>query len=101
MSREGRSARIGRGSYLDHGSGRRGSDAWALVDHHDAATCEARFNDRLHAFADYWDFRPRAYAPYRAHTKGKDERGVAYVKKNAVASHSFLSWPAFEAHLDW
>lgn len=76
-------------------------NARALVEHHDAATREVRFNERLHAFADYWGFRPRACAPYRARTKGKDERGVGYVKKNAVAGHTFASWPAFEAHLDW
>ena len=76
-------------------------NARALVDHHDAATREVRFNERLHAFADYWGFRPRACAPYRARTKGKDERGVGYVKRNAIAGHSFISWAAFEAHLDW
>src|SRR6201996_158465 len=47
----------------------------ALVEHHDAATREVRFNARLHAFARYWGFVPRACAPYRARTKGKDERG--------------------------
>jgi transposase len=76
-------------------------NARSLVDHHDAATREVRFNERLHAFADYWGFRPRACAPYRARTKGKDERGVGYVKRNAVAGHAFISWAAFEAHLDW
>lgn len=44
-------------------------------------------------------FRPRACAPYRARTKGKDERGIGYVKKNAVAGRRFDSWAAFEAHL--
>ena len=39
----------------------------------------------LPAFASYWRFRPRACAPYRARTKGKDERGVGYVKSNAIA----------------
>ncbi|GAN82315.1 integrase [Acidocella aminolytica 101 = DSM 11237] len=53
-------------------------NARALVDRHDAATREVRFNDRLHAFARYWGFTPRACAPYRARTKGKDERGVGY-----------------------
>lgn len=72
----------------------------ALVEHHDAATREVRFNTRLHAFARYWGFTPRACAPYRARTKGKDERGVGYVKKNAVAGRRFASWAAFEAHLD-
>jgi transposase len=72
----------------------------ALVEHHDAATREVRFNGRLHAFARYWGFTPRACAPYRARTKGKDERGVGYVKKNAIAGRCFESWAALEAHLD-
>lgn len=76
-------------------------NARALVDHHDAATREVRFNERLLAFARYWGFTPRACAPYRARTKGKDERGVGYVKHNAVAGHAFASWAALEAHLAW
>lgn len=73
----------------------------ALVAHHDAATREVRFNARLHAFARYWGFRPRACAPYRARTKGKDERGVGYVKANALAGHRFASWAEMESHLAW
>ncbi|MBM7330545.1 IS21 family transposase [Agrobacterium sp. S2] len=75
-------------------------NARALVEHHDAATREVRFNDRFRSFARYWGFTPRACAPYRARTKGKDERGVGYVKRNAVAGRRFESWAAFEAHLD-
>ena len=75
-------------------------NAKALVEHHDAATREVRFNARLHAFARYWGFAPRACAPYRARTKGKDERGVGYVKRNAVAGRRFPSWGAFVAHLE-
>jgi transposase len=71
-----------------------------LVEHHDRATREVEFNTRLHSFADHWRFRPRACAPYRARTKGKDERGVGYVKKNAIAGRQFASWSAMEAHLD-
>jgi transposase len=71
----------------------------ALVLHHDPATREVRFHERLLAFASYWGFRPRACAPYRARTKGKDERSVGYVKRNAIAGRSFPSWEAFEAHL--
>lgn len=71
-----------------------------LVSRHDRATREVEFNARLHAFAQHWGFRPRACAPYRARTKGKDERGVGYVKKNAIAGRRFASWSAFEAHLD-
>jgi transposase len=76
-------------------------NARALVTLHDAATREVSFTVRLKAFADYWRFRPRACAPYRARTKGKDERGVGYVKRNAIAGHAFESWEALEAHLLW
>jgi transposase len=76
-------------------------NARAPVDYHDAATGEVRFNDRLQAFARYWRFDPHACAPYRARSKGKDERGVGYVKRNAIAGHDFISWAAMEGHLDW
>src|SRR5882724_7439839 len=76
-------------------------NARALVEHHDVATREVRFNERLRAFAQYWGFTPRACAPYRARTKGKDERGVGYVKHNAIAGHQFTGWAALEAHLAW
>jgi hypothetical protein len=71
-----------------------------LVVRHDRATREVEFNARLQAFARHWRFRPRACAPYRARSKGKDERGVGYVKKNAIAGRHFSSWSGFEAHLD-
>ena len=48
-----------------------------LVVGHDASTREVEFNDRFLAFAAYWGFRPRACAPYRARTKGKDEVDVS------------------------
>ena len=66
-------------------------NARALVEHHDAQTREVRFNERFHAFCRYWGVLPRACAPYRARTKGKDERGVGYVKRNAIAGHRFES----------
>ena len=72
-----------------------------LVLDHDAKTHTVEFNDRFLAFAAYWGFRPRACAPYRARTKGKDERGVGYVKRNAIAGHRFDSWTGMEAHLGW
>jgi transposase len=75
-------------------------NARALVDHHDAVTREVRFNERLHAFARYWGFKPRACARYRARTKGKVENGVGYVKHNAIAGRRFKSFAALEAHLD-
>ena len=75
-------------------------NARALILHHDRWTREVVLHPRLHAFARHWGFRVRACAPYRARTKGKDERGVGYVKKNAIAGRSFASWSAFEAHLE-
>lgn len=74
-------------------------NARALVVRHDSASRIVAFNDKFLAFARHWGFAPRACAPYRARTKGKTERGVGYVKNNAVAGHSFESWEAFEAHL--
>lgn len=71
----------------------------ALVVRHDTTSRQVRFNDKLLAIAKHWGFVPRACAPYRARTKGKTENGVGYVKKNAIAGHSFASWEAFEAHL--
>ena len=75
-------------------------NARALVVHHDPVTREVQFNDRLLAFAKHWQFVPRACAPYRARTKGKDERGVGYVKHNALAGRDFASFAALEAHLE-
>jgi hypothetical protein len=74
-------------------------NARALVLHHNPATREIVFNERFHAFCRYWDFRPCACAPYRARTKGKDESGVKYVKRNAIAGRRFANWAALEAHL--
>jgi transposase len=75
-------------------------NARALVEHHDVQTREVVFNERFHAFARYWDVRPQACAPYRARTKGKDERGGGYVKRNAIAGRCFASWSEMEGHLD-
>ncbi|KAB0594805.1 IS21 family transposase [Castellaniella defragrans] len=76
-------------------------NARALVEHHDAASREVVFNDRFRALAHHWGFRPVACAPYRPRTKGKDERSVGYVKRNAMAGHTFESWAHLQAHLDW
>lgn len=75
-------------------------NARALVLHHDPVSREVILHPRLHAFSRHWGFRVRACAPYRARTKGKDERGVGYVKRNAVAGRRFASFAALEAHLD-
>lgn len=74
-------------------------NARALVTDHDVQTREIVFNERFHAFCRYWGVTPRACAPYCARTKGKDERGVGYVKHNAIAGHSFDSVEQLQAHL--
>ena len=74
-------------------------NARALVSQHDPERQILVFAQRLEEFARYWDFKPRACRPYRARTKGKDERGVAYVKQNAIAGREFDSWAELEAHL--
>ena len=76
-------------------------NARALIERHDAKTREVQFNARFHAFCRYWSVVPRACAPYRARTKGKDERGVGYVKRNAIAGHRFETLEALRAHLAW
>jgi hypothetical protein len=42
----------------------------------------------------------RACQPYRARTKGKTERGIGYVKSNALAGRAFESWSELAAHLE-
>lgn len=74
-------------------------NAKALVTSHQSKS-EVLFNDRFKAFANYWGFKPVACSPYRARTKGKDERMVGYVKRNAIAGHYFPHFEAFKEHLD-
>lgn len=55
---------------------------------------QPRFNERFLDLAAYYGFSPRACRPYRARTKGKDERMVGYVKGNFfVRYRAFESWP--------
>jgi len=68
-----------------------------LVDNQKAAVLEhkdkhARFNERFVDLASHYDFVPRACRPYRARTKGKDERMVGYVKQ-----HFFVRYRSFES----
>lgn len=76
-------------------------NAKPLVSNHNPVTREVLFNPRFRAFANYWKFKPKACAPYRARTKGKDERTVGYVKKNAIAGREFTSLEALHEHLIW
>jgi transposase len=51
------------------------------------------FNERFVDLAGHYDFTPKACKPYRARTKGKDERMVGYIKGNFfVRYRSFESW---------
>jgi transposase len=80
-----------------------GVSAEVLVDNQKSAVIEhrvgaaVRYNLRFLDLADHYGFRPRACRPYRARTKGKDERNVGYVKH-----HFFVRYRAFEslAHLN-
>lgn len=76
-------------------------NARALVNEHDVASGKVVFNPVFADFCAWWGVRPVACAPYRARTKGKDERGVGYVKRNAIAGHQFETWSALEEHLSW
>lgn len=75
-------------------------NARALVDTNDGAG-NVKFNAGFKSFCDHWGIKPKACRPYRARTKGKDERAVGYVKHNALAGRSFASWDELEAHLQW
>jgi transposase len=58
---------------------------------------KVRFNERFLDLAELYGFTPRACRPYRARTKGKDERMVGYIK-----GHFFVRYRSFEswAHLN-
>jgi transposase len=74
-----------------------------LVDNQKAAVVghgaggKVQFNERFLDLAAHYGFRARACRPYRARTKGKDERMVGYLKQ-----HFFVRYRAFEswAHLN-
>jgi transposase len=80
-----------------------GIPAEVLVDNQKSAVIvhrvgeAVRFNARFLDLAGHYGFRPRAGRPYRARTKGKDERMVRYLKE-----HFFVRYRAFEslAHLN-
>jgi transposase len=79
-----------------------GVPAEVLVDNQKAAVLlhqgdGLQFNPRFLDLGTHYGFRPRACRPYRARTKGKDERMVGYVKH-----HFFVRYRRFEswAHLN-
>lgn len=63
----------------------------AVLEH--PANGQPYFNERFVDLAGHYGFTPRACKPYRARTKGKDERMVGYIKGNFfVRYRSFESW---------
>lgn len=74
-----------------------------LVDNQKSAVIEnragrsVRFNERFVDLAGHYGFIPKACRPYRARTKGKDERMVGYIKHNF-----FVRYRSFEslAHMN-
>lgn len=80
-----------------------GVTAEVLVDNQKSAVIRAsnqgkpQYNERFLDLAGQYGFTPRACRPYRAQTKGKDERMVGYIKHNFfVRYRAFESW----AHLN-
>lgn len=76
-----------------------GITAEVLVDNQKSAVLQAsnqgqpHFNERFLDLAGWYGFNPRACRPYRARTKGKDERMVGYIKQHFfVRYRSFESW---------
>jgi transposase len=70
-----------------------------LVDNQKSAVLEhanlgaPRFNERFLDLAAWYGFTPKACKPYRARTKGKDERMVAYIQGNFFQRYQeFESW---------
>lgn len=74
--------------------------AGALVIGEDRASGMVRVHPAFAAFCQDWGVKVKACRPYRARTKGKTESGVGYVKRNAIAGLSFLSFGSLEAHLE-
>jgi transposase len=76
-------------------------NARALISLNNPRTGELVVNPTFAAFARHWGFTPKACWPHRPQTKGKDERGVGYVKRSGLAGHRFDTWGQMESHLEW
>jgi transposase len=74
-------------------------NASPLVTAHDRATGRVTWNPGFEAFCRDRGLTPRACKPRRARTKGKIERGVGYVKHNALAGRAFDSLEGLQRHL--
>ena len=76
-------------------------NAKALITMNNPRTGELVVNPTFAAFARHWGFTVKACWPHRPQTKGKDERGVGYVKRSGIAGHCFDTWGQMESHLEW
>jgi transposase len=74
-------------------------NASPLVISHDPKTGVVVWHPGFAAFCKDRGITPRACRPRRARTKGKIERGVGYVKHNALAGRSFVTFEALQNHL--
>lgn len=74
-------------------------NASPLVTSHDIKTGVVVWHPGFESFCKDRGISPRACRPRRARTKGKIERGVGYVKHNALAGRSFATFDAMQKHL--
>ena len=74
-------------------------NASPLVISHNVKTGVVVWHPGFETFCKDRGIRPRACRPRRARTKGKIERGVGYVKHNALAGRPFASLGALQKHL--
>jgi transposase len=74
-------------------------NASPLVTSHDRESGHVVWNPGFEAFCRDRGLTPKACRPRRARTKGKIERGVGYVKHNALAGRSFASCEELQRHL--
>jgi transposase len=74
-------------------------NASPLVVSHDRETGHVVWNPGFEAFCRDRGLTAKACRPRRARTKGKIERGVGYVKHNALAGRPFDSFAGLERHL--
>jgi transposase len=74
-------------------------NASPLVTSHDRQSGQVVWNPGFEAFCRDRGLTAKACRPRRARTKGKIERGVGYVKHNALAGRSFVSFEELQSHL--
>jgi transposase len=74
-------------------------NASPLVKSHDRESGHVVWNPGFEAFCQDRGLSPKACRPRRARTKGKIERGVGYVKHNALAGRPFPSFQELQGHL--